>query len=253
MKRIPVTPLNVPEENAMFFSDVHLGGRGSPSQQVIVDLLQRHAPHVRTVFVLGDLFDFWYGYRTVVFRQFLPLLFQLRRLTDSGIGVHYIAGNHDFCPGPAFREQLGVQTYDGALEVRLGGRRLYLAHGDLINPQDIGYRILHGLVRSRVMDALIRLVPPDLGWKIAMLASRGSRHYSSRIRWKRTQIFHGYAAGLFEQGFDGVMMGHSHFPELTEVEHAGRKCLIANTGDWIRSNTFILYRPDKGFSLEHDA
>jgi UDP-2,3-diacylglucosamine hydrolase len=252
-ERIPLTRVAVPEAPALFFSDAHLGGRGSPPQQLIVDLLDRHAEQVRTVFILGDLFDFWYGYRTVVFRQFLPLLFRLRRLVDERIDVHYLAGNHDFCPGPAFREQLGVLTYDGALEVELGGQRLYLAHGDLINPRDLGYRLLHALVRSRPMDWLIRLVPPDLGWRLAMLASRGSRRYSSRIRWKRPEIFHGYARRLFDLGFDGVMMGHSHFPELTYIEHGGRKRLVANTGDWIRSYTSILYRPGKGFLLEHHA
>jgi UDP-2,3-diacylglucosamine hydrolase len=250
-KSIPTSVLSLPEQSVLFFSDVHLGAHGAVPQERIVELIDRHAAEVGAVFILGDLFDFWYGYRTVVFSHFLPLLFRLRRLTESGVAVHYIAGNHDFCLGPAFGEHLGVRTYDGAIDLRLGRRRVYLAHGDLINPEDRGYRLLHRLVRSRAMDLVIRLVPPDLGWRLAMAFSRRSRKHSAKKRWKRTEIFHRYARQVFDLGYDGVMMGHSHAPELTLLEHGARECFVANTGDWVRSYTTILYRPGKGFTLEH--
>jgi UDP-2,3-diacylglucosamine hydrolase len=210
---IPITRVTVPDQDTLFFSDAHLGGKGPP-QQVILDLLDRHAGQVGTIFNLGDLFDFWYGYRTVVFAQFLPLLIRLRQLADAGTAIHYIAGNHDFSLGTAFREHLGVQTYEGALDVRLGGMRLYLAHGDLVRHDDVGYRVLHRVVRSRPMSWLIRMIPPDVAWGIAMRASRSSRRYTTRLQPRTRELFHLHARGLFEQGYDGVMTGHSHLPEL---------------------------------------
>ncbi len=249
MFKSQITPVKTDPGGVLFFSDVHLGSPLAPPQERIIELLDRHRRKIRSVFILGDLFDFWYGYKTVIFHRFLPLLFQLRQITDSGIAVHYIAGNHDFRLGPIFSDHLGVKTYDGAIETFIGGLRLYLAHGDLVDTKDRGYRLLHRLVRSRLMDWMIRMVPPDLGWKLAMAASHGSRGTSSKIPGQRRELFGRFADQLYKQGFDGVILGHAHDPHLLWREREGKKCLLANGGDWLRGGTYLLYRPTVGFSL----
>ncbi len=201
---------------------------------------------VRTLFLLGDIFDFWIGFRHVVFAPYIPLLEALRQLRESGTAIVYVEGNHDFHLGPYFREILGCRILPAGGGVEIGGQRIFIAHGDLVNPADRGYRLLRRLLRSRPLRLLTFLLPPDLIWEIACRSSRLSSrgHTAKRQRWLPEDLLLAHARERFAEGYQAVVTGHFHTPLLRATEQG----TVIGLGDWIEQYSYAVWE-NGAFSL----
>lgn len=233
----------------LFLADAHLLAPADDNYRKLLDFLSAETGRVRTLYLLGDIFEFWVGYRHAVFAPYVPLLDALQRLRASGTEIVYVEGNHDFHLGPYFRDVLGCRILPDGGGVIIDGRRVHLSHGDLINPADHGYRLLRRILRSAPLRWLLQLVPQDLTWAVARWGSRQSQksHELKRSRWVPEALLHQHAAARFAEGYEVVVTGHFHAP-LLQTGTAGT--LIA-LGDWIEQFSYAVYE-DGTFSL-HNA
>lgn len=234
-----------------FFSDVHLGLGSSAStrdrERVVLkffDMLIENK--AESLYIVGDLFDYWFDYRTVIPRGFVRTLGGIARLVDAGIRVEYIVGNHDFGHRDFFQEELGVVLHAGDVEVVLSGRRCYIAHGDGKAFNDTGYRILKKILRARSSNMLFRFLHPDVGIGVASYASRRSRDFTDTKNYEGGQPgesdgLRAFAARkIRDDGFDLVIMGHNHSPAFVAHEPGH----YVNLGTWLNDRSYLVVDDD---------
>ena len=164
----------------LFIADAHLRRPEDRNYQVLLSFLESQMGELRTLYLLGDIFEFWMGFDHVAFTQYVPILNCLFRLHAQGARIVYVEGNHDFKLGPFFEQTLDCTIFPDGGEVQIDGHRVYLAHGDLADPSDRGYRLLRGIFRSRIIRFMSGVVHPDAIWKFAAWASRNSSGKKSR-------------------------------------------------------------------------
>ena len=222
-----------------FLSDAHLGAAPAPQEADRVarlhDFLNSLPGRADALFIVGDLFDFWFEYRTAIPRRYFDTLAVLRRVREAGIEVTYLNGNHDFWLGRFLEETLGIHTRHGALELDCQGRRLWIHHGDGLVGGDLGYRILRRVIRHPASIALYRLVHPDLGLPFARWVSHFSRESRDERRFDGERLWREIAEPRFAAGFDAVVIGHFHHVYQRRVDH--REFFVL--GDWIRNFTYL--------------
>lgn len=194
------------------------------------------------LFIVGDLFDYWFDYRTAVPRDFVRTLGALASVVDSGIPVDYVIGNHDFGHRDFFTAELGIAVHTTDIERTLAGRRCYISHGDGKAFNDTGYLILKRILRARLSRFLFRMVHPDIGIGIASFASHRSRAHTSAKHYGGERP--GESDGLYAfaerrieaDGFDLVVMGHSHVAQRVEFATG----TYINLGSWLGDDRHYL-------------
>jgi len=223
---------------AFFFSDVHLGLDSPENERQkenrLLGFLRTILPASDHLFILGDLFDFWFEYGTVIPKGFHRTLAALQDFTDRGIPVHYLAGNHDFWMGDFFRQELGMILHADPYEMTVGGKQIFFHHGDGLAKNDTGYRLLKPILRSRINIRLYRWLHPDIGVRLARGSSRTSRQHTSRKHFGEEEGMIEFACSQLARGADIVMMGHRHMPSLLSIDRG----TYVNLGDWITYNTY---------------
>lgn len=218
----------------LFLADAHLRDPADPNYRQLLAFLEQQQGRVRTLYLLGDIFEFWVGYRHVVFAPYVPLLEALYRLRQAGTEIVYVEGNHDFHLGPFFAKTLGATILPDGGAVTIDSQRIYLTHGDLIDPADHGYRRLRRLLRSRLIKALIAIVPPDVTWAISRWGSRRSQaRRGGRPSYLPLPLLRRHAQRRFNEGCSAVVSGHFHLPCL----ETGEGTLVA-LGDWISQYSY---------------
>jgi UDP-2,3-diacylglucosamine hydrolase len=221
-----------------FFSDVHLGLHEVQSEREkerrLLSFLDHIQEQAEQLFILGDLFDYWFEYKYVIPRGYHHVLSKLGRIVESGVKVHYLAGNHDFWLKDFFPNDLGIPVYKDPLSTELCGKKFYLHHGDGLAVNDTGYRMLKKILRNPVSIFLFSLVHPDLTAPIARGSSRTSRQYTGTKDYGETDGMIRFATEKIHQGFDFVIMGHRHKP-LEQQINGGK---YINLGDWITNATY---------------
>lgn len=235
--------------NAVFVSDVHLKGVDDPRTAPFSDFLRSFKGKTEMLCIVGDLFDFYYGYRSVVYWQHLPALAAFDELRRSGMKLVFVEGNHEFRVGEAMRGAFGMETFVGEGEVRIAGKRVLLCHGDLADPKDYGYRFLHWALRNPLTAALVQVTPPALAMAAARLASDQSRAYKSGRGERLTRLFREKAKHDIAAGYDAEIFGHSHWPVLETIEVSGRSGTFGNCGDWVEHFTYLRFDGER-FTLE---
>jgi len=219
-------------------SDIHAGDpAGEPGRRDFLAFLEYLEERRGELFILGDLFDFWFEWRHVVPRTGFDILYRLRRLVDAGWRVVFLPGNHDFAPGRFLAEQAGLELPGEDLILERDGRRFYLAHGDGLAARDRGYRILKRVLHAPLSQALFRnLLPADWGMGLARFTSRGSRRHRrvDRAAWSADYLE--AARRRFHEGFDVVALGHVHEPMLWK--DGGH--VYANCGDWLEHRSCVV-------------
>lgn len=239
---------------AIFLSDVHLRDSKGVKAQLVIRFFQEVASKFETIYVLGDLFDVWPGTTGYLVKEFKPVIQTLRQLVNDGHQLHYIEGNHDFHLGEYFSESLGILVHPNSNEENWDGLKVYMAHGDLGNPRDYGYRALRFLLRRETTHHLIRAVPPDLVFDLGLRTSSLSRSYQSNKGNKDTLIRQTYrqtAEEIFKKGFDVVLMGHTHLPDDVTTLVNGRRCRYINTGDWVKHFTYLEFDGAQFYTRTH--
>ncbi|MGA9115523.1 MAG: UDP-2,3-diacylglucosamine diphosphatase [Bacteroidota bacterium] len=233
---------------AYFFSDVHLG-LGPPEAEKakenrLLRFLEGIRPACEELFILGDLFDFWFEYRTVIPRGYHRTLAALQAFTDAGVRVRYLVGNHDCWTDGFLETELGMELHRSPFQAEVQGKKVYLHHGDGLAPADRGYRLLKPLLRSPAGFRLYRWIHPDIGVRLARGSSRTSRAYTARKDYGEEEGVAGFARARIEAGADLVVMGHLHKPSLQRFGSGW----YANLGDWITHNTYGEMK-EGGFAL----
>jgi UDP-2,3-diacylglucosamine hydrolase len=229
----------VGRERAFFMSDCHLGLEGKPDERErearVIRFLDSLDPRTDELTIVGDLFDFWFGYRHAIPRGGFAVLASLHGLRRAGVPITFVGGNHDFWALPFLRDELGIETVDGILTRPLQGRSFFIAHGDGMGSGDRGYKVLKHVLRSPVAIALYRLIHPDLGIRLATASSHMSREHQAPEAYLVERLYREVAQPAFAAGHDVVVLGHVHLPTLREED--GKTMVIL--GDWVASNTYL--------------
>lgn len=221
-----------------FFSDVHLG-LGAPATEKhkedrLLGFLRSILTTSEQLFIIGDLFDFWFEYRTVIPKGFHRTLAALQEFTDRGVKVHYLAGNHDFWMGDFFEKELGMKLHFDPFEMTVDGKRIFFHHGDGLASNDTGYKLIKPILRNKFNIWLYRWLHPDIGIRLARGSSRSSRQYTTHKHYGEEEGMFACAREQINRGVDIVMMGHRHKPHCVRIDHG----TYMNLGDWITHNTY---------------
>lgn len=221
-----------------FVSDAHLGADSeaveAPRRERFHEFLRSLHGRAESLYVIGDLFDFWFEYRTAIPRRTFATLAVLAELRRSGTGIHYLNGNHDFWLGPFLSHEMGFETHDHAVTLATQGRRLWLHHGDGLVGGDLGYRMLKAVIRHPASIGLYRFLHPDLGIPLARFVSHGSRKSRPTRRFDSDRLWREVALPRFAEGYDAVLIGHFH--QVLERREDGRELFVL--GDWIDHFTY---------------
>jgi len=232
--------IEVPSGKKIYFaSDNHLGAPTSqlsrPREKKFVRWLEALRKDAAAVFLLGDLFDFWFEYDTVVPKGFTRTLGKLAEITDSGIPVYYFVGNHDLWMNGYFEEELNIPVYHGPQIFEIGGKKFFIGHGDGLGPGDKGFKRMKKVFTNPVSKWLFRWLHPDLGVRMAQYFSVRNRMISGeedvRFLGEDKEWLVQYAKRkLKNQHFDFFIFGHRHLPlDIALSEHSR----YINLGDWI--------------------
>lgn len=224
-----------------FISDLHLGLRSKEIEIQKEDLLLRFLDRISLdcteLFIVGDLFDYWFEYKTVIPRRFFRTVTKLYELRKDGMKITYLMGNHDFGHYDFFREELDIEVIDNDVECDLFGKRFFISHGDGKSYNDRGYLILKAILRNPLSNKLYRYIHPDCGIGIAANSSKRSRKYTEVKDFGKTDGMKDFALQKLSEGFDFVVMGHRHKAEL--IESGSGKYI--NLGEWINTPTFGIF------------
>lgn len=238
-------------KNIYFISDVHLAFMETAPEiekrEKLLDFLDLVSREGSALYLLGDIFDFWFEWYHVVPKYWFPILYRLRRLVDQGVEVNFIPGNHDFYTGTYLAKEIGLRCFSESVTFSLGGKRFFAAHGDGYARSDRGYRFLKRVIRSRVSQFLYRtFIPSDLGMLIARWTSKSSRKLVRIDKDPWSGEYLDFALDKFSEGFDYVLLGHIHEP----VRHEEGGKIYINCGDWMREFSYAKY-DGKDLTLEH--
>ncbi len=227
-----------------FISDAHLGPDlpyPSHRETILLDFFRQIRNNADQLFIIGDLFDFWIEYRHVIRSDYFNVLCALARLVQDGIKIHYIAGNHDFALGPFLTDHIGIRVHRDFLAITRNEKHIYLTHGDGLIDADKGYRLLKIFLRNPILQKSYRLLHPSMGIGMASFFSKLSRRQEvSKGPKFGHQAYRKAAWALAGQGYDVVIMGHTHRPEI--IHRHGK--IYCNTGDWIKSFTYASLESD---------
>lgn len=222
-------------------SDAHLGAVPEENERAFHTFLESVPDLADDLLINGDLFDFWFEYRSAVLREHFPTLRRLADLSDAGVRMRLVGGNHDAWGGSFLRDELGIELLEGPLRLDLRGRRTFLAHGDGLAGGDWGYRALKRIVRGRAARTAFRLLHPDLSRPLVRRFSGTPERHGAGPGGEggRADRLARYASSLLLENpeLELVIFGHAHRPELREVS-PGRFYL--NPGDWIHHRSYAV-------------
>jgi UDP-2,3-diacylglucosamine hydrolase len=226
-----------------FASDFHLGLPAGSNpvdrEKRIVSWLNSIWPEAKEIYLLGDIFDFWWEYKFVVPKGFTRFLGTIAAITDSGIPVHFFTGNHDMWIGKYLIEECGIIIHKAPLFARFDGKNFYLAHGEGLGSKSIGYRLLLSIFRNRPLQVLYSALPTSIGMGIGhrwSLNSRLSKGISVAFLGEdKEDLIHHSKNILEKHQVDFFLYGHRHLALTYKLSERGE---IIFLGDWIQKGNF---------------
>lgn len=230
-----------------FLSDFHLGvptrEESLEREKRIVRFLTDIKDQASEIFIVGDMFDFWYEYKYVVPKGYLRLLGKLAELSDAGIKLHFFAGNHDMWLTNYFQQELGMDIYFEPAEFDWNGKKFLVGHGDGLGPGDKGYKRLKKIFRNPVCQWLFGILPPQLGMGLANYMSGRSRAKTGSVEetflgGDREWLIQYCQARLKEKKYHYFIFGHRHLAIDFRLNNDSR---YINLGDWIHFFTYACF------------
>jgi UDP-2,3-diacylglucosamine hydrolase len=222
-------------------SDVHLGAAPPETGKAFLGWLEAAGSEASKVVINGDLFDFWFEYKSAIPRGHTRVLGALASLVDSGVPVLMMGGNHDWWGGDFLTGEIGVQFFREPTVLDLAGKKTLLAHGDGLGSGDLGYRILKLVLRGSLTRHAFRWLHPDLGAGLARRVSKTPVRTGdpSPKQLARYKFLEEWAASRLsaDRELSLVALGHTHMPVLKEVR-PGRYYL--NSGDWLVNQSYAV-------------
>lgn len=244
--------MQIPSGKKIYFSsDNHLGAPTSkeslPREKKFVQWLDTVKEDAAAIFLLGDLFDFWFDYKTVVPKGFVRTLGKLAEITDSGIPVYFFVGNHDLWMKDYFETELNIPTYRDPKEFILNNRVFLIGHGDGKGPNDKGYKRMKKVFTFPFFKWLFRWLHPDLGVRLAQHLSVKNKLISGEedkaFLGEENEWLALYAKRKLEtKHYDYFVFGHRHLPMEIKV---GENASYFNLGDWISHYTYGVFDGEK--------
>ncbi len=243
------------KEKIYFASDFHLGIPDAQSslvrEKMLVHWLEQVSADATAVFLMGDVFDFWFEYRYVVPKGYVRLLGKLAQMTDSGIPVHLFRGNHDIWAFDYLKKEIGIEIHRRADIFDFEGKKLFLTHGDGLGPGDNGYKLLKKVFEFKPNQFLFRWLHPDLGARMGLYFSRQSRlanvskeNKKDEPRLPENEMLFKYAQKKAEElpDIDYFIFGHRHLPMQEKLND---KSEIIILGDWLRHFSYGIFEDGK--------
>ncbi|HLK96304.1 MAG TPA: UDP-2,3-diacylglucosamine diphosphatase [Hymenobacter sp.] len=248
------TILLPPGRSVYFASDFHLG-TPTPEQsrlreRAVVAWLDGIRSHAEVIFLVGDIFDFWFEYKRSIPKGFIRLQGKLAELTDAGTRVVLFTGNHDMWMSDYFTQEMGIPVYREPRRYTIGNKQFMIGHGDGLGPGDYIYKRLKVLFESRLARRLFRYLHPDVGIKLAQMWSQRSRISNLEkgeeefLGDDREWLMHYCREVETQQHHDYYIFGHRHLPLDRPVSENSR---YVNLGEWVSAKTYAVF---DGFDLQ---
>ena len=237
--------MQIPEGKKIYFaSDNHLGAptpeASAPREKRFVQWLSEIQQDAAALFLLGDLFDFWFEYKTVVPKGFVRVLGKLAEMADAGIPIHFFVGNHDLWMLDYLEKEVGIKVHHQPKEFTFNDRLFFIGHGDGLGPEDKGYKRMKKIFTNPFFQWCFRWLHPDLGMRLGHYLSVKNKLISG----EEDAIFLGedkewlaqYAKRKYnEKARDYFVFGHRHIPLDIAINDQAR---YINLGDWITHYTY---------------
>ena len=208
-------------------------------ERLIVTWLDGIKPHAEALFLLGDVFDFWFEYKKAVPKGFVRFLGKIAEFTDEGIPVHFFTGNHDLWIFDYLPKEVGVIIHHEPYEITLKGKRFYMAHGDGLGPGDGTFKLLKKVFTNSLAQWLFGRLHPNLGIALAhkwSLSSRNVHEIPDDFRGEENEMLVQHARQLLKKKhFDYLIFGHRHVAIDYPLSQNSR---YVNLGDWINHYTY---------------
>jgi UDP-2,3-diacylglucosamine hydrolase len=235
------------QRNKIYFaSDSHLGVPDYHSslerEKLLVRWLDTVKADAKEIYLLGDIFDFWFEYKQVVPKGYIRLLGKLAELSDSGIIIHYFTGNHDMWMFGYFPKELNIEIFRHPVERVMDGKKFFIGHGDGLGPKDWGYKFIKKVFANKVCQWLFARLHPNFGLWLAKYFSRKSRIANGPT----DEIFLGKEKERLVQfvknkestgHFDYYIFGHRHLP--LNMQFGSSRYI--NLGEWVRYFSFVVW------------
>ncbi len=234
-------------EKIYFISDFHLGVPDTESslerEKKIVRWLDEIKVDAAEIFLMGDVFDYWFEYKNTVPKGYVRLLGKLAEITDSGIKVHYFTGNHDMWVFDYLPKEIGVTIYREPIQRDFNGKKFYLGHGDGLGPGDHGYKFIKGVFSNKMSQWLFARIHPNFGIGMMKYFSKKSRistgdsddkYLGEEKEW--LVIF--CKQVLQKEHFDYFIFGHRHLPLDIKLNSNSR---YINLGEWINHQMYAVF------------
>ncbi len=238
-----------------FASDFHFGipdhARSLEREKLFIKWLDEVKDDASQIFLMGDIFDFWFEYKTVVPKGFVRLLGKLAEITDAGIPVSLFRGNHDIWAFNYMEKELNIKLYRDPEVMEFSGKKFYLAHGDGLGPGDHGYKFLKKVFACRFNQWLFRWLHPDLGAKMGLFFSKRSRLANVAKEGKKdvtnnikNEMLYKYTEEMIKQqpDIDFFIFGHRHLPTQVRMSDSAELVIL---GDWISNFTYAVFDGEK--------
>ncbi len=233
------------KKHIYFASDFHLGAptyeKSLEREKELVAWLNQIKPTAEEIFLVGDIFDFWFEYKHAIPKGFVRLQGKIAELTDAGIPIHIFTGNHDMWIFDYLPKELGIQIHRKPIERTFGDKKFYIGHGDGLGPGDHSYKILKKIFNNKFCQWIFARLHPNFGIWLANLSSKSSRAKSGTSDEKFLGVENEWLAIyskeiLAQQHFDYFIYGHRHLPLQIELSE---KSTYINLGDWLQYYTYL--------------
>lgn len=229
-----------------FASDFHLGvptpEKSLEREKLLVQWLDEVSKDAAAIYLVGDIFDFWFEYKHAIPKGFVRLQGKIAALTDQGIPVHFFTGNHDMWMFDYHKKELGIIMHRAPILIEEQGKKIMIGHGDGLGPGDKGYKFIKKVFANRFFQWCFARLHPNFGIGIANYFSRSSRaatgNDDKRFLGKENEWLAIYAEeALQKESIDYFIFGHRHLPIALPV---GEKSKYINLGEWINYSTYAV-------------
>ena len=232
-----------------FSSDNHLGAPNYSDslirEKLFISWLDKIKKDAQVIFLLGDLFDFWFEYYKSVPKGFTRVLGKLSELSDSGIKIYFFVGNHDYWTRDYFQKEIGMEVLKKPTEFKINNKLFFIGHGDGLGPGDFKYKFLKRIFRNPLFIFLFRINYPWFGIPLGNFFSRKNKILSGNnikfISKENEILYHFCKKKLNVKHYDFFIFGHRHLPLKIEL---GNNSYYFNTGDWINHYSFLHFKDD---------
>lgn len=239
----------------LFLSDFHLGvpndEKSREREHRVVHIIKKHLANLDHLYLVGDVFDFWFEYKHVIPKGFLRLQGILAEVADKGIPITMFRGNHDIWMWDYFKKELNATIHSNALNIEHYGYKLHIHHGDGLGPGDKGYKFIKKIFHAPLFQWLFKWIHPDIGIGIAnyfsATSSNKNREKDALFLGEKNEWIINYCQDILtKEKFDFLIFGHRHLP--IKCDFINKKATYFNLGDWLVHDSYGVLTKN-GFQL----